>query len=151
MIQTAKFFPLFIILLTFHTDLLELTTLVIHVIWFTYLRQQLYISFVINNSLIVYVIIWILYIYITCSTVISIGYIRWEPRKLLELVFKPFVYVIYIPVYNKICLSKDYSNVVTVLSVRFYQRILYQAFDFTSGYCIERSILPVATVSSVRY
>ena len=28
-------------------------------------------------------------------------YIRWEPRKLLELVFKPFVYVMHI--YNKIC------------------------------------------------
>ena len=40
---------------------------------------------------------------------------------------------------------------VTVLSVRFYQWILYRAFDFTSGYCIERSILPVDTVSSVRF
>ena len=32
-------------------------------------------------------------------------YIRWEPRKLLELVFKPFVYVTFI--HNKIWSNQD--------------------------------------------
>lgn len=48
----------------------------------------------INNYHTVYAIIWMYHFYITCSRVVLIGYIRWEHRRLLELVYKPFVYVI---------------------------------------------------------
>ena len=50
------------------------------------------------------------------STVVSIGYIGWEPRKLLELVTKPFVYVMYgIYVYTiRYVQTKIYCACITI-------------------------------------